>query len=504
MFSKVRHPFKGRDLNFKAIVATILFGAIILVFALFNTVTPDRGLGASGGSAAVVNDTTISINQFRQQVDMATRSSQLPLDKLPPEQREMYTNEIRRRTLDRMIMSELVFQNAYHAGIWASNGQLRDELLSIPVFQESGRFVRSRYDNILAQIGQTSDEFENQMRKDIVIRRLQAMFQTAASPSSTELDTLVALNSDIVNFRYVELSLGKLGSDKSVTDAEVKSFLADSTHQDEIKKYYEAHALDYNLRERVKARHILLLVDEKHADKDVAEKAKAIRAKLNKENFAKIAEKESQDPGSAKKGGDLGFFERGRMVPQFEEAAFTLKPGEISQPVKSDYGYHIIYVEQHEPARTVSLDEAKAGIAKKLVAQNKAPRLLDALKKAAETGKASDVESEMKKAGVSWEKAENVSLAAPQVAGMADPQDVMLALAKQKGKIGLVPGLVGGTGHSYIVDVTAWKTNPKPRSKEDLEKTLAYQESSDSFEDWVRDAETHASITRNPRLVEQR
>src|SRR3954454_8583434 len=117
MFSKVRHPFKGRDWNIKAVVASVLFGAIILVFALFNTVTPDRGMGMGGGSAAVVNDANISINQFRQQVEQAARSSQLPLDKLPPEQREMYNNEIRKRTLDRMIMTEVVFQTAFRQGI---------------------------------------------------------------------------------------------------------------------------------------------------------------------------------------------------------------------------------------------------------------------------------------------------------------------------------------------------------------------------------------------------
>jgi peptidyl-prolyl cis-trans isomerase D len=503
MFSKVRHPFQGKNWNWKAIVASVLFGAIILVFALFNTVTPDRGAGTTGGSAATVNDANITINQFRQQVDMATRNSQLPLDKLPPEQREMYSSEIRRRTLDRMIMSELVFQNAYHAGIWASNGQLRDELLAIPVFQESGRFARARYDNVLAQIGQTSDEFEGQIRKDIVIRRLQTMFQTAASPSTTELNSLVALSGENVNFRFVELSLAKLGSDKTVSDADVKAFLADPAHKAEIQKYFDAHALDYNLKERVKARHILLLVDDKNSDKDVSEKAKALRAKVNTGNFAKIAEKESQDPGSAKKGGDLGSFERGRMVPQFEEAAFALKPGEISAPVKSDYGYHIIYVEQHEPAHKISLDEAKAGIAKKLVAQNKAPQMMEALKKAAESGKTSEVDAELKKAGLTWEKADNVSLGAPQIAGMADPQDTILAVAKQKGKTGLVAGVIGNSGHSYIIDVTGWKNNPKPRTKEEIEKTLAYQESSDSFEEWVRDAETRANISRNPSLLQR-
>jgi peptidyl-prolyl cis-trans isomerase D len=503
MFSKVRHPFSGRNWNFKAIVATVLFGAIILVFALFNTVSPDRGMGMGGGSAAIVNDISIPISQFNQEFEQAQKSSQFPLDKLSQDQRELYTKEMRRRTLDRMIMTEVVYQTAFHQGIWASNSQVRDELLGIPVFQEGGRFVRSRYDNILAQIGRTPDEFENQIRKDIVIRRLQQMFQTAGAPSSVEIDALLALNSDMVSFRYAELSPAKLSSEKTVSDAEAKAYLADAAHQEDVKKYYDQHALDYSLKERVKARHILLLVDDKHSAQEVLAKAKALRTKLTTSNFASIAEKESQDPGSAKKGGDLGYFEKGRMVPQFEQAAFSQKPGTISEPVKTDYGYHLIYVEQHQDARKVSLDEAKPEIAKKLIAQNKAPVLMESLKKASESGKLSEVDADLKKAGLNWEKADNVILAAPQIPGMADPQETMLALAKHKGKTGLISGLIASGGRSYVVDVTGWKPNPKKRTKEELEKTLAYQGSSDSFEDWVREAESKASITRNTRYFER-
>lgn len=504
MFEKVRHPFSGKEWNFKAVVASVLFGAIIIVMALFGIANPDRyGMGTTGGTAAVVNDSVITISEYRQRQQIMERNSRLPFDKLPAEQREMYSRELGRRTLEQMIMTEVVYQNAFKSGIWASNSQIRDELMGIPVFQDGGRFNRSRYEGYLTQSGQSSDDFERQIRKEIVIRRLQGLFQTATRLSSFELGQMVDLNNDLVSFRFVELAPAKLESDKAISDSEAKAFASDAAHQDEIKKYYDLHALDYSLNERVHARHILLLVDEKHADKDVLAKAKELKAKLTVSNFAQIAEKESQDPGSAKRGGDLGFFEKGRMVPQFEQAAFDLKPGQISEPVKTDYGYHLIYVEAHEPAHKVTLDEAKTAIAKKLLAKARAPQIVDNLKKAAESGKASEVDAGLKKAGLSWEKADNVIMAAPQVQGLADPQDVLLAIAKQKGKTGLLPGLVGVADHTYIVDVTGWKPNTKKQSKEDLEKTLAMQESSDSFEEWVKDAEAKSSITRNTRLFEK-
>jgi len=504
MFEKVRHPFKGKQWNFKAVVASVLFGAICLVMALFGIASPDRyGSGPGGGTAAVVNDSVITISEYRQRQQINERNSRLPFDKLPQEQREMYSREMGRRTLEQLIMTEVVYQNAFKSGIWASNSQIRDELMSIPVFQDNGRFNRGHYDNYLAQSGQSSDDFERQIRKEIVIRRVQGLFQTAAHPSSLELDQLVALNNDTVSFRFVELAPAKLESEKSVSDSDAKAFAADAAHQEEIKKYYDQHALDYSTNERVHARHILLLVNDQHPEKDVLEKVKALKAKLTVSNFAQIAEKESQDPGSAKRGGDLGFFEKGRMVPQFEQAAFSMKPGQISEPIKTDYGYHLIYVEAHEPARKIGLDEAKVGIAKKMLAKAKAPQIVDSLKKAAESGKSSEVDASLKKAGLNWEKADNVILAAPQIPGLADPQDVLLAIAKQKGKSGLLPGLISAADHSYIVDVTGWKANAKKQTKEEIEKTLAYQESSDSFEDWVKDAEAKASISRNTRLFER-
>jgi hypothetical protein len=255
----------------------------------------------------------------------------------------------------------------------------------------------------------------------------------------------------------------KMDLEKSVTDSEAKAYLQDASHLEEAKKYYEAHALDYSVKERVKARHILLLVNDQHPDKEILEKAKALKAKVTTGNFAAIAEKESQDPGSAKRGGDLGFFEKGRMVPQFEQAAFSMKPGQISEPVKTDYGYHIIYVEQHETARKIEFDEAKTAIAKKMVAQGKAPEVAASLKKAAETGKAGEVDAATKKLGLTWEKAENVILGAPQIAKMTDPTEVLVAIAKRKGKSGLIPQVIGARDHQYIVDVTGWKKNPKSR-----------------------------------------
>ncbi|MFC4769996.1 peptidylprolyl isomerase [Effusibacillus consociatus] len=121
--------------------------------------------------------------------------------------------------------------------------------------------------------------------------------------------------------------------------------------EDEIKKYYDEHGKDYGQKEQVKARHILV---------DTEAEAKAVLDRLKKgEDFAKIAKEKSKDSTSAVKGGDLGFFEQGNMVPEFDKIAFTLKAGAISEPVKTDFGYHIIQVLEKKQATTPTLDQIR-------------------------------------------------------------------------------------------------------------------------------------------------
>ncbi len=142
---------------------------------------------------------------------------------------------------------------------------------------------------------------------------------------------------------------------------------------DEVKKFYEDNKDKFKTDEKVRASHILIGVDEKAsaADKKKAkEKAEAIRKRLLAgEDFATVAKKESTDPGSAAQGGDLGYFSKQQMVPEFADAAFALKPGEISDVVETKFGYHIIKVQDKKPAGIATFDEAKNWIEERLKSQ---------------------------------------------------------------------------------------------------------------------------------------
>ena len=141
--------------------------------------------------------------------------------------------------------------------------------------------------------------------------------------------------------------------------------------EDDVKSYYDTHQDEFKTPEMVKARHILIKVDKSASEEDkkqAQKKAEDILSKIKAgEDFAKLASEFSDDPGSKSKGGDLGFFARGRMVKPFEDAAFALKVGEVSGIVESPFGYHIIKAEERKDAGVETYDTAKDKIRQRLV-----------------------------------------------------------------------------------------------------------------------------------------
>ena len=179
-----------------------------------------------------------------------------------------------------------------------------------------------------------------------------------------------------------------------VDDCLSSSYLMDvvlsriAVSEEDVKQYYKANEQKFFIPEQVKARHILIKVPfgtTGEARKKGREKAEAMIEWLKRgESFERLAEKNSEDPDSAKKGGDLGYFARGRMPKPFEEAAFSLKPGQISGIVETDFGYHVISVEDRREARTRLFEEVKDSIGKQLTDELTKSKLEEFLKQASQ------------------------------------------------------------------------------------------------------------------------
>jgi len=337
--------------------------------------------------------------------------------------RQVYGNQFDSKIFDspqarRAILDNLIAQRALGAEVVASKLVVPDQVLQQSILQipgltkPDGSFDNEQYRVLLAAQGMTQKSYEAGLRREMALQQLNAAIQTTAFAPKTVAENLSSLNDQertvqMLNFKpdsyagqakvtdellkayydkngarfetpeqadieYVVLDAAAVAAQASVTDADIKA-------------YYEQNQKQYATEEQRRASHILITVkkDASAADKAAAKtKAEGLVAQLRKNpgDFAKLAKANSQDPGSADNGGDLGYFSRGAMVKPFADAAFSLKQGEISDPVESDFGYHVIEVTGIKPAAVKPLESVKAEIGaeiKKQIAAKKYSEMAD-------------------------------------------------------------------------------------------------------------------------------
>lgn len=310
--------------------------------------------------------------------------------------------------LSNLIESELYFQSALRKDLAVSDIQVATLIQGIPALQEEGHFDHERYQRLLRQQGMNEVRFESEIRRDQLINQwISGVTQTSfiVSPVLNQWQRLRYQQREIA---YALLSPQTFAKEVSLKEEEIRQyydknlktefmspeqvqvsyleFRADgmipsleSISDENIRAYYEEHKADYSIAEKRQARHILLSVPTnatQQEDQAVHAKMTELLASLKKgeKEFAELAKTYSQDKGSASAGGSLGWVSSGQMVEAFDKTLFALKQGELSEPVKTQFGWHIILLEQIDPARTKSLEEAKQDIAKKL-AQREAETL---------------------------------------------------------------------------------------------------------------------------------
>ena len=393
--------------NNKRIVQGFL-ALIALSFAFFGVDSYMRNDGA-GADLAKVGDSKITAQQFDQASrDQQDRMRQSLGANYKPEM--MNTPEARLAVLNSLVDQRLLLIEAAKGRLGAGDDALREIIGKIPALQENGQFSMTRYEAALRGQGMTQQQFEAQLRQDLLLQQLVGAVGDSGIISNTSAEAMLRIQSEerqIAEFRiapeqfadkvkldaasvqkyyddnrkqfelpeqarteYVVLSLDALLAQVSLTDAEVKS-------------WYEGHKDRYQQAEERRASHILLLAN---ADASAADKAKA-KSKAEEvlkdvqkapAKFAELAKQHSQDPGSAEKGGDLGFFGRGMMVKAFEETVFKQKEGEISALVQSEFGYHIIKLTGIKAGKQRSIEEVRPEIEGELKRQTATRKFAEA------------------------------------------------------------------------------------------------------------------------------
>jgi peptidyl-prolyl cis-trans isomerase D len=400
-------------------LAIVVVSFILLYIPSFMRNDPTRG-AANNAIVADVEGREITASQFRrvyqQQMQQYRQSYGANVD-----DRLLKQLGIDQRIVQQMIQEEASLAEAKRIGITASDAEVRERILALPAFQENGQFIGDqRYRQLLRM--QTPpmrpDEFEDQVRRSIVTEKLEAAITGWVTVAESDVVAEYKKRNEKVKLAVVNFPADKFRESAVATDAEVAKHFEDHKESyripekrkvryltidqealrqkvtitgQQIERSYNDNIQQYSTPEQVRASHILLKTEGKD-DAAVKKQAEELLAKLKAgANFEELAKKNSEDEGSAAKGGDLDFFGKGAMVPEFDKVAFSLQPGQLSDLVKSSFGYHIIKVTDKRAASQKTLPEVRAQIEDQLKweqAQTAAQKLADQV--AAELKKPAD------------------------------------------------------------------------------------------------------------------
>lgn len=496
MADRLRAQIYGR----KAVGYLLLF-AISMVFVFFGYSGAKYGMAV--GSVARVNNSIISIADFQNEENRVQQyysnmfGGAIDLSS----QRQL----LRQQALENLIRAELVSQGARAEGLPATDGEVREYILKdIPVFQENGHFQRERYSLYLDSTRSSAGDFESKIRKEIENQRTRRLFETSAAPLKLELDKIQELKTRKMNVGFVRLSDEELAKSIKVSDAEARQRLADPDFAKKAEEHFKAYEKDYSQEEQVRAQHILVQFKPGDAadEKKALTKATALRAKADKEDFGKLAKANSDDGGSKAKNGDLGFFGRGRMVKEFEDAAFAMKPGQISQPVKSPFGFHIIKLNEKKEAKKADFESTKVKVAQEMIAREKAGELTKNVEAAVEKGDQAAVDAALKAAGVSWDETGYFDLMTDSVpkVGSQVVSDAVFDLSPEKP---MLPKVLRDGGAKYVVKYLGAKTEAVASAKPEQDREAVGRRRGDGmYMAWLNSMREKARIETNKQVLQ--
>ncbi len=390
----------------------IILGALLVIICASMAITlipggigSSLGIGAPpAGVVATVGDQTVTVPEVQKTArDMVHQ--QFP--KGGP-QASMLLPYFASQAAERLIDQKVLVDEAHRMGLRVTDEELRDDLqhgqLGATLFPNGNFIGQEAYENLLQEHDLTIPQFEADIKDDILTRKLRALVASSAFVSDAEVRDEFDRRNTKVKFDYAVITQADILKELHPTDEELKAYYernkatynntipekrqvkyvvidnaklaANTTVTDQdLQSYYDQHREEFRVPEQVKVAHILIKTPlpapgQKEDEKAVADaraKAEDVLKQVKADgDFAKLAEKYSDDPGSAKSGGELGWIGRGRTVPEFEKAAFSLPKGQTSDLVKSSYGFHIIRVEDKQEAHLKTLAEVKSEIEEKV------------------------------------------------------------------------------------------------------------------------------------------
>lgn len=387
MISKFRKQKRLLSIFLWLVIAAFI-GTIFLVWGVGNRTS------GRGNYAIKVNDYNVSYEEYQNAYENTLSTLRElfgdQVDQIPE------IDNIQKQVITELINKYLLLGEANRLNIPASDIEIMSELSKISSFTENGKFSPQRYTNILRANGITPAAFESSLKEEIKIAKLRNLIRSSTYATKQEIKNEFLYRNKQAQVKYITLRPSQFKSEVKITEESLQKYFEEHKENyrvpEEIKvkyiefdpqsysynieitdkqmeNYFFQHQEEFHQPEKVRASHILIRVND-FDNKSEVEKAKNLLNDILKKYeagtpFEKLAKEYSEDPSSVN-GGDLGYFQRGEMIEEFDRVAFNLKVGEVSDIVKTPFGFHIIKVTDHQEEKTLNFQEAKSVIAEKL------------------------------------------------------------------------------------------------------------------------------------------
>ena len=481
-------------------ILTFLF-LIIMASFLFSGF--DNFSMGSGKNVASVDGTEVTIKEYQVALQRQVEFFTQMMGGKGMTQAQLEEMGIKQSVINGLIQQKLIANTADSMGFVVSLEEVKNEIKNLPYFKRNEQFDVNTYRNVLQSNGYTPTQFEELIGNDLKQKKVDELFSTTLISENSVKDILNFKNNGM-NVHAIKISRQALAPMVSVSEQEIKDYLAKPENQKTLEAAYTENYAKYNQAEEVKARHILI----KGEDAKALDKIKAIKSKVNASNFAATANKETEDATGKTNGGDLGWFSHGRMVPEFEAVAFKMSKGSISEPIKTQFGYHIILVEDKKAAQTKPLEAVKSELAQLAIQKTKAQDLdkLLASEQARITtllteNKTAELEALQKKLDAQFFKNTDVN--------QYDQNIGQLSLTPKEAEelFKAAPGTTlnfGNAGTIYLVKVNSKSVNQQTKVDEQFAAEMTAQGqafSRKSREELIKALNNKAKIVTNPALM---
>ncbi|KPP99019.1 SurA N-terminal domain-containing protein [Marinobacter sp. HL-58] len=395
--------------NAQGTIAKVIIGLLIVSLSIWGM---DAIVGGFSGEpeVATVNGEDVTEREFLRVVQMESQRRLSEMD--DPDPSMLDEDQVRRDVLESLIQEKVLTQDAEAQGLELSDQDIDSLITQMPQFQVDGSFNRDRFVSTVRNMGMGVGEFRETMRKQYVVNQIRAGIEQSATVADENVAQLLRIQNQTRDFRAVTLAADTVRDEVEVTDAEIEAYYQDNDDEfqqpervdaryialsrealaesvdvtdEQLQEFYEERSSELAKEER-RASHILI---EDGADAD--ETMATIQQRLEDgEAFSDLAKEFSIDTSSAEQGGDLGFAERGVYDSAFEDALFALEEGEVSEPVSTSFGVHLIRLDDVQKADTPPLEEVEDELRRELAEREAAERFAEVRSELADLAYAAD------------------------------------------------------------------------------------------------------------------